>query len=114
MVWGWGLRPLSQACKIGIGLAALLLPGLSLAAAHAEQGRVRVWCHYVAWHDWNGASSAFFSHYDAPLAHPSGDPQRDYRDDRQSGRKCGQRILSHGMGSFSRFSHFQIYFGEER
>lgn len=69
-------------------LAALLL-GLSTVNAMAAPEKLKVFCHYVAWHDWNGANGAYYKYYDVPLAHPSGDPQRDYRSEMEAARLAG-------------------------
>ncbi|HEX2951406.1 MAG TPA: endo-1,3-alpha-glucanase family glycosylhydrolase, partial [Armatimonadota bacterium] len=38
-----------------------------------------VWCHYVAWHEWNQTPTAVTNYYDFPMAYPTGDQQKDYR-----------------------------------
>lgn len=74
---------------LGLCLTALLLPELSRGAADSAPLKAKVWCHYVAWDDWNGANGAFFKYYDVPLAHPSGDPRRDYRSEMDAARLAG-------------------------
>ena len=74
---------------LGLSLMVLLLPEPSRASADTAPLKAKVWCHYVAWDDWNGANGAFFKYYDVPLAHPSGDPRRDYRSEMDAARLAG-------------------------
>ncbi len=59
-------------------ILCLLLTAVSQARPVSVNDRL-VWCHYVAWFDWNRTPSAITNYYDFPLAHPTGDQRMDYR-----------------------------------
>lgn len=48
-----------------------------------------VWCHYVAWFDLNQTPSAVSNYYDFPLAHPTGDQQKDYHQEVDAAIRMG-------------------------
>jgi|GEM_PF-6845403 len=71
---------------------AIILCLTLVVAANADSVTVNdhlVWCHYVAWHDWNQTPVAITNYYDFPLAHPTGDQQKDYLQEIDSAIRMG-------------------------
>ncbi len=80
-------KSINWKCGIGI-LVCLLLSAILYAKPMSTDDRL-VWCHYVAWFDWNRTPSAINNYYDFPLTHPTGDQQRDYRQEIDAAIKMG-------------------------
>ncbi len=71
---------------------AIVLCLILVAAVNSNSATVNdhlVWSHYVAWHDWNQTPTAITNYYDFPLAHPTGDQQKDYRQEIDSAIRMG-------------------------